>query len=174
MKTPGQFESDAIAASIDSGYVIFYRKRQLRGGRVIYDIFRRLPGGFKVSLIRKTTSAETLARTIRAAARITTKPNPSPRLAEAGARQLVTAFTGRMPAADEYESVPMPKIDGALAAIGKIVAIEYLAERDGKVYCFRHKFKVRSRPALAVSQDGSFVTMLGGAWRFTEDGFVDA
>lgn len=96
--------------------------------------------------------------------------NPSPRDASSAAR-LAERFNGRPP---DWEMVlPKPEIPDSMAAIGDIFAIEYLAERDGKVYRFRHVFKARSRPQLAVSPDGDLALMIGGSWVFTEDGFED-
>jgi hypothetical protein len=98
--------------------------------------------------------------------------NPAPRPDIAGAAKLAERFHGRAPEfEDTYEK---PTIPDAMANIGAIYAIEYLAERDGKEYRFRHVFKQKSRPQLAVAPDGKFVTMIGGSWRFTEDGFEDS
>lgn len=101
------------------------------------------------------------------------RKNPAPRADVEGARRLAARFHGRQPDESEIVAYPAPKLPGAMANIGEIFAIEYLAERDGKAYRFRHVFKVKSRPQLAVSPDGKFVTMIGGSWEFTEDGFED-
>jgi hypothetical protein len=102
----------------------------------------------------------------------TLRANPTPRADVSGAAKLAERFHGRAPEfEDTYEK---PTIPDAMANIGAIYAIEYLAERDGKEYRFRHVFKQKSRPQLAVAPDGKFVTMIGGSWRFTEDGFEDS
>jgi len=100
-----------------------------------------------------------------------TRMKPAPRVDVSGAAKLAESFHGRAPEfEDTYEK---PRIPDAMANIGAVYAIEYLAERDGKEYRFRHVFKQKSRPQLAVAPDGKFVTMIGGSWRFTEDGFED-
>lgn len=99
------------------------------------------------------------------------RSNPAPRAVADAAARLAEKFHGRAPT-DEFV-YPKPKIPDAMANIGPLFAIEYLAERDGKEYRFRHVFKEKARPQLAVSPDGTFVALLGGAWRFTEDGFED-
>lgn len=55
--------------------------------------------------------------------------------------------------------------------IGDFVAVIYRSRRDGNLY--RHEFAARSRPLLAVSQDGTQLLVLGGAYRFTSRGIVD-
>ena len=112
-------------------------------------------------------------QTIRAVTHRAARKNPIDDGAEDAARDLATRFHGRAPEAGEVKRVTLPKIPKALVNIGKIFAIEYLAERDGKVYRFRHVFKAKSRPQLAVSPDGTFQTMIGGSWFFGEDGFED-
>lgn len=103
-----------------------------------------------------------------------TRKNPSPRSGDlSGAKRLAARFHGREPGDDEIYTTAKPTVPDAMANIGQVFAIEYLAERDGTVYRFRHVFRSKSRPQLAVSPDGDFVTMLGGAWQFSEDGFID-
>lgn len=102
------------------------------------------------------------------------RSNPDPRLnpfdVQRGMR-LFQRFVGRAP--DASEIVAKPELPDALVCIGEISVIQYLAERDGKDFEFRHPFKAGSRPLLCVSPDGKLVLALGGAWTFTEDGFVD-
>lgn len=83
---------------------------------------------------------------------------------------LYRGFVGRAPAKAKMISFDPP---GALVAIGRVSVIQYVAERDGRMYEFRHPFKVSSRPHLAVTPDGSQAFMLGGAWKFSTDGFID-
>ena len=188
-KTPGQLEHDAIAVSNRLKFMVFYSKG-VKNHEVLYRIFRRTPAG-KITLLKETTNPQTLANYFaRLESSQTSIPkastsasfklpparaNPARRSfkGEDGAARLAERFTGRMPTEGEYRIVEAPSMPESLAAIGKIFAIEYLAERDGKVYRFRHSFKASARPHLAVSPDGQFVTMIGGSWRFTEDGFID-
>jgi hypothetical protein len=99
------------------------------------------------------------------------RKNPATREDADAAARLAERFHGRPPE-DEFV-FEKPKFPDAMANIGPVFAIEYLAERDGKEYRFRHVFKQRSRPHLAVAPDGKFVALIGGSWRFTEDGFDD-
>ncbi len=99
------------------------------------------------------------------------RSNPARREHADAAADLSRRFMGREP--DSEFVYPKPKIPDAMACIGKIFAIEYIAERDGKEYRFRHVFKAKSRPHLAVTPDGSLATMIGGSWHFGEDGFED-
>lgn len=172
MKSRGQYEQAAVALSIDSGHRIIWRMRGLN-----YEIFRviepsKMHGG-SVTLIKRTASPSVLVSTIKKACTTSPRKNPAERTGEAAARSLVENFTGREVMPDEYELVPTPAHSRTLAQVGKIAAIEYVAFRDDKEYRFRHEFKVRSRPALAVSPDGKTVTMIGGSWKFGEDGFED-
>lgn len=86
------------------------------------------------------------------------------------ARRIFEAFTGR--AVDRAETINLPALPKAVACVGEIVAVEYVAERDGETAIFRHAFK-KSGPLMCVFPDGKKVLMLGGAWKFTEDGYVD-
>lgn len=179
-KTPGQHEAESVALSVDCGRRIVWKKVALKNGKAQYRVYRIIPRN-KPILIRVTTDPATLSRTMRiqVGAMLGTeklgkpKKNPAERIGEADARRLVENFTGRKVESDEYELVPTPAKVKALAQIGKISAIEYVAFRDDKEYRFRHVFKVRSRPALAVAPDGKTVTMIGGSWKFGEDGFED-
>lgn len=120
-------------------------------------------------LARQNTPAGAAKRATRKA-----RKNPAPRATDLkGAQRLAARFHGRKPGDDEIYTTAKPTIPDAMANIGQVFAVEYLAERDGTVYRFRHVFRAKSRPQLAVSPDGDFVTMLGGAWQFSEDGFID-
>ena len=90
----------------------------------------------------------------------------------ARAAKLAAKFHGRAPS--EFQHVRIPSMPAAVACIGRISVIQYIAERDGKTYEFRHAFKNSARPHLCVSPDGQSVYMIGGSWTFTQDGFVDS
>lgn len=103
-----------------------------------------------------------------------TRQNPAPRFNAVDvdrAESLAGRFTGRDP--KPLKIIRRPHIPDALACIGRISVIQYIAERDGKTYEFRHPFRAASRPLLCVSPDGKTVLALGDGWTFTEDGFVD-
>lgn len=102
------------------------------------------------------------------------KANPAPRsdaFEVANAAKLSRRFVGREPT--NAAKTRKPRIPDALACIGQVSVIQYVAERDGEVNEYRHPFRAKSRPHLCVSPDGKLVLMLGGAFTFTEDGFVD-
>lgn len=178
MKSRSQHEQEAIKLSIVSKHRIVWNSRSLIGGIKQYRIYR-IHRGTKAELIKVTTDPATLCRVMRREVTGGVKKSSRPRTNpiesgdEAAARELVENFTGREVEPDEYEQVPTPARVRALAQIGKIAAIEYVAFRDDKEYRFRHEFKSRARPALAVAPDGKTVTMIGGSWKFGEDGFED-
>jgi hypothetical protein len=156
-----------------------------QGTILIYDIFTSTNGktwAIDMAGIKSKIVAHRIAKAIHdeTGAWVKVEPAKAKRVNPASsgevrrATSLSKAFTGRHPEDHEYQSVPMPKLPKAMAAIGKIEAIEYIAERDGKEYIFRHQFKKHSRPHLAVSPDGKIATMIGGSWVFTEDGFEDS
>lgn len=86
-------------------------------------------------------------------------------------QKLYARFVGR--GADRSMLIAKPRLPDALVCIGEISVIQYVAERDGEVAEYRHPFKKRSRPKMCVTPDGKMVLMLGGAWRFTQDGYID-
>lgn len=90
--------------------------------------------------------------------------------AVAQAAKLFEAFTGRRPTEKMNVRVPEPK---AALAIGTIDQLWYTTVRDGRLQSFRHPFKKGSRPILAVSADGTQFLALGGAFKFTDRGFID-
>lgn len=167
MKNPGQYEHDAIAASYRLKMAVFYRRRG-----DIYEIFRRVPGN-RVVLVKKTKSAKTLASFMVKQESAAPAKNPARRVDISRAADLAERFHGRAVAPGEVRRTRKPVVPDAMACIGDIYAIEYLAERDGKEFRFRHVFKAASRPALAVSPDGKTASMIGGSWFFGEDGFED-
>lgn len=167
-KSAAQYEQTAVALSHDCDFALFFKKYG-----DTYKIFRNVRGA-RPQVVKVTKSPALLVQVMCRESRLAMSPrkNPAPR-EESAARDLAERFHGRAVDPDEYEKIPMPKCPKVMARIGDIFAIEYLAERDGKEYRFRHVFKSKCRPALAVSPDGTIVSLLGGAWKFGEDGFED-
>lgn len=79
-------------------------------------------------------------------------------------------FTGHT--ADECTRVPLPNIDVAIL-VGEVEQIAYNTVRDGKKGRYRHTFKPKARPMLAVSHDGKTLLILEGDFEFTESGITD-
>lgn len=57
--------------------------------------------------------------------------------------------------------------------LGEIPELHYIAERDGEIFHFHHKFKKASRPLLIVSFDGKQLIIAGGRYNVTDRGIVD-
>lgn len=161
-------ESMDISRALKFG--VFFTDKHIANQRV-FTIYRK-PSHASIVWLKTTKSSAALLKFMKA--QIATRSNPTAREDDAAAENLARRFIGRDIEDDEIESIPRPHLPKAMARIGKIFAIEYLAERDGEVYRFRHVFKAKSRPALAVSPDGKIATMLGGAWHFGQDGFEDS
>jgi hypothetical protein len=86
------------------------------------------------------------------------------------AAQLFEDFTGHQ--ARRVRHVKTRDHDTVLA-VGPAEAVAYNAVRDGKRESYIHEFRKGSRPLLAVSDDGSQLYLLGGAYRFTDRGIED-
>lgn len=84
------------------------------------------------------------------------------------AAKLFRDFHRRAPKAGDLGTFSCPEISAL--KVGKLIGMIYLADGDGQTYI--HKFKVNRRPLLFVSYDGKHLMALGGAFRFTERGFV--
>ena len=67
---------------------------------------------------------------------------------------------------------PDAQIVGVL--VGTLDGVLYTTERDGQVEKYIHKFAARDKPSMVVSADGSRMFLIGGRYRFTELGIVDA
>lgn len=80
---------------------------------------------------------------------------------------LFKRFNGRSP---EHVDKITVKDYTEFVLIGPCMEIAYLAD-DGHGY--RHKFRPRSRPLLAVSTDGKQLVLLKGNYEFTDRGIVD-
>lgn len=82
------------------------------------------------------------------------------------------AFTGMTPKSVARGERPKP--DGVVFIVGHVEGIAYETVRDGKRDRYFHRFKKSARPHLAVSPDGQRLEILGGGFRFTDRGIVDA
>lgn len=60
--------------------------------------------------------------------------------------------------------------DVELVAIGECTRISYLTPENVE---YMHKFKKKSRPTLAVSDDGKQLYLVKGKYRFTDRGIED-
>ncbi len=89
---------------------------------------------------------------------------------ERDAKKLYHDFTGHRVTWKKRVRVPAPRTG---LAIGPVLGIMYETVRDGVREQYLHKFRPSSRPHLAISSDGKTALLLGGAWRFTDRGFVD-
>jgi hypothetical protein len=69
--------------------------------------------------------------------------------------------------------VKAPKIPRVLVKIGQIDGILYRTVRDGKKEKYIHKFAKGAKPTFCVSSDGKQIFLLGGRYRFTEQGIID-
>jgi hypothetical protein len=98
--------------------------------------------------------------------------NPSPRnpAAVEQAAQKFRDFTGHEPGKITRVKVRTPR---AALAIGKLDGVLYSVVRDGKLERYKHEFRTKSRPLLAVSSDGSQLSVVGGRYEFTEAGIED-
>ena len=104
-------------------------------------------------------------------ARYARKRNPA-RGDVARASDLFERFTGHD--AEELGTVkvnPLPKV---AAVIGECDGVLYTTVRDGVQEKYIHEFAKRDRPLLCVSPDGKQILLVGGRYRFTEAGIVDA
>lgn len=109
---------------------------------------------------------------IRARWLLSARENPAPREAIQRAARRFARFTGER--ARSVEKIPFPENPGAGLAVGPVLMLGYSAVRDGKRQNYLHKFTERARPMLVASHDGRALYMLGGNYKFTERGIVDA
>ncbi|HJX19123.1 MAG TPA: hypothetical protein VJ437_13150 [Acidiferrobacterales bacterium] len=100
------------------------------------------------------------------------KQNPAVdrQMSEAVAR--FTGFRGDVPR--RVDKVRLPDPPKVMLHVGECLGIMYRTERDGEVADYLHRFKKSSRPTLAVNSDGKTLYLLGGAYRVTDRGIVDA
>lgn len=88
---------------------------------------------------------------------------------ERGAK-LFAKFREENPEAFRELSFDLPVV---LIEVGSLDSVEYTTSRGGVVEHYRHEFKEKSRPVLAVSDDGKQLMIIGGKYKFTERGIVD-
>lgn len=70
----------------------------------------------------------------------------------------------------EVYNVELPR---AAWRLGILAQVNYIAERDGTVYEFEHRFADESRPLLVASDDGSMLIIVGGRYSVTDRGITD-
>jgi hypothetical protein len=88
------------------------------------------------------------------------------------AASLYERFSGHQ--AEGIGRVHVPPIPPVGVCIGEVDGILYTTVRDGQVEKYIHKFAAKDRPLFVVSPDGRSIHLLGGKYRFTELGLVDA
>ena len=94
---------------------------------------------------------------------------PERRRAVTNAMRLYESFHGSEPKfVDEYM---VPTVSVAML-VGKVVAIEYITPHNRRDQ-FRHEFKGKARPTLAVSHDGKQLLFVGGEYYFNDHGIID-
>jgi hypothetical protein len=86
--------------------------------------------------------------------------------------RLFERFTGHDAAV--IESIDVPELPDAVAVIGPCDAIEYTTVRDGQTERYRHTFRAADKPLMCVTPDGVQILLVGGRFRFTSRGIVDA
>lgn len=88
------------------------------------------------------------------------------------AADIFERFTGHD--ADESFRVKVPALPRVAAVIGECDGVLYTTVRDGVTEKYIHKFRKSDKPLLCISPDGLQILLVGGAYRFTELGIVDA
>lgn len=67
----------------------------------------------------------------------------------------------------------LPKTPKVGVVIGTLDGVLYTTNRDGETEKYIHKFRVRDKPLLVSSEDGTQLFIVGGSYRMTELGIVD-
>jgi len=80
-------------------------------------------------------------------------------------------FTGHAPSGTRRMRVRTFSVGWPL---GKLDAVLYSTQRDGKREKYIHRFRSQSRPHLVVSPDGTSLGIVGGRFRVTDSGITDA
>lgn len=88
------------------------------------------------------------------------------------AADLYERFTGHDATRATRQLVaPMPR---ALMLLGELDGVLYTAIRDGQTERYIHEFARQDRPILAAGPNGQGLYILGGRYRVTSLGIVDA
>jgi hypothetical protein len=93
---------------------------------------------------------------------------------EEGARRL-RSFTGYE--AEAVANIRPPRVPSVGLVVGTCDGVLYTTRTTrsgGKVEKYIHKFAQADKPLLVVSPDGRQLMLIGGRFRFTERGIVDA
>ena len=98
------------------------------------------------------------------------KVPPSSRVKRGG--DLREKFTGHKTRCGPI--VDVPDLPDEVFDMGTLDAVCYTTVRDGRTEKYIHEFAKRDRPRLCVSPDGAQIIIVGGAYDWTERGFVDA
>jgi len=101
------------------------------------------------------------------------RSNPVPLSSAASlkeSRKRFKDFRGDTPGSIRPVKVNVPK---SAMTVGELAGVLYNTVRDGKREDYIHKFRKKSRPLLAASDDGSSLHIIGGRYEFTERGIVD-
>jgi hypothetical protein len=96
---------------------------------------------------------------------------PSSRSRVARAADLFERFTGHEASQGSRVKVYVPDV---AMVIGTLDGVLYTAIRDGQRERYIHEFAKRDAPILAASADGRQLMIVGGNYRMTELGIVDA
>jgi hypothetical protein len=88
------------------------------------------------------------------------------------AASLYERFSGHE--AEAIGRIKVPALPKVGVSIGEIDGVLYTTVRDGRTEKYIHKFAKNDRPLFVVSPDGRQLFMIGGRYRFTELGIVDA
>lgn len=108
-----------------------------------------------------------------AARRNVQKRRSNPAVRSAGLRraaQLLKDFSGHDP--EEILSIEQKPITRGLV-VGRLAGVLYDTVRDGAYEEYIHQFKIKSRPLLVSSEDGTQLGIVGGRFQFTEAGIED-
>ena len=106
-----------------------------------------------------------------AARRTVRRKNPAIRNTSlAKASKLLRDFSGHDP--EEILSIEQKPITRGLV-VGRLAGVLYDTVRDGAYEEYIHQFKIKSRPLLVTSEDGTQLGIVGGRFQFTEAGIED-
>ncbi len=157
-----------------SGHVFAYATLETSKAELLAEasrIARARGEPIKVQRVSAATLARIAPKIPGAVQRYVSNPAPRSDAVERAARRF-SRFTGHR--AERVEMLPFPSKPKAGLAVGPVLVLAYRATRDGKTENYMHKFAPHARPMLVASDDGSALYLVGGRYRFTERGIVDA